>query len=116
VASIKKRPDGRWRARYRDAAKKEHAKHFDRRVDAQDWLDEKTASLVRHDYVDPDRGRLTVGEWADSFMASRVHLKPKTVASYESLLRTRILPVWASVSLADVRNADGTAVGGVDAV
>ena len=35
MASIKKREDGQWRARYRDDAGKEHAKHFGRRVDAQ---------------------------------------------------------------------------------
>ncbi len=29
MASITKRLDGRWRARYRDADGKEHAKHFD---------------------------------------------------------------------------------------
>jgi hypothetical protein len=38
MASIKRRPDGRWRARYRDPAGKEHAKHFARRVDAERFL------------------------------------------------------------------------------
>ena len=31
--SIKKRPNGKWRARYRDLAGKEHARHFARKVD-----------------------------------------------------------------------------------
>ena len=35
-----------WRARYRDDAGKEHARHFDRKVAAQHWLDEVTASIV----------------------------------------------------------------------
>lgn len=35
MASIQKRDNGRWRARYRDAAGREHAKHFDRKTDAQ---------------------------------------------------------------------------------
>ena len=46
MASITKRVDGKWRARYRDEAGKEHAKHFGRRVDAQRWLDETLASIV----------------------------------------------------------------------
>ena len=42
-------PDGRrkptvWRARYRDEAGKEHARHFNRQADAQRWLDEVTAA------------------------------------------------------------------------
>ena len=46
MASIKKRPDGKYRARYRDDADREHARHFDRKFDAQQWLDEQTASVV----------------------------------------------------------------------
>jgi hypothetical protein len=47
MASITKRPNGKYRARYRDAADMEHARHFDRKVDAQRWLDEVTAAVVR---------------------------------------------------------------------
>jgi len=60
MASITKRPDGRWRARYRDKAGKEHAKHFDRKVDGQRWLDEVTAAAVTGQYVDPKAGRETM--------------------------------------------------------
>ena len=35
MANIAKRSNGQWRARYRDADDKEHARHFDRRIDAQ---------------------------------------------------------------------------------
>jgi hypothetical protein len=35
MASIAKRPNGQWRARYRDDAGKEHARHFPRKIDAQ---------------------------------------------------------------------------------
>ena len=42
AGSIAKRPNGRWRARYRDDSGKEHSRHFDRKVDAQRWLDEVT--------------------------------------------------------------------------
>jgi hypothetical protein len=40
MASITKRPDGKWRARYRDSEGREHARYFDRKVDGQRWLDE----------------------------------------------------------------------------
>jgi hypothetical protein len=64
VASIAKRPDGRWRARYRDADGHEHARHFPRRVDAQRWLDEVTAAVVTGQYVDPRAGRVTFRAYA----------------------------------------------------
>ena len=58
----------RYRARYRDEAGKEHARHFDRKVDAQRFLDNVTASVVRGDYVDPARSRMTVGEAASAIV------------------------------------------------
>lgn len=63
MASIAKRPDGQWRARYRDDAGKEHARHFARKVDAKRWLDEVTASIVTGAYVDPKAGRVTFAEY-----------------------------------------------------
>jgi len=68
VASIQKRDNGRWRARYRDSAGREHARHFGRKVDAQPWLDKVTAAVVTDTYVDPRAGGITFGaffaEWA----------------------------------------------------
>lgn len=68
LASIQKRENGKWRARYRDDAGKEHARHFERKIDAQRWLDSITASVVRGDYVDPKAGKVTIrgyyAEWS----------------------------------------------------
>ena len=63
MASIKKRSDGIYRARYRDEAGKEHARHFQRKTDAQRWLDEVTTSIVTGAYVDPQVGRITFDQW-----------------------------------------------------
>jgi len=72
MASIAKRDNGKWRARYRDERGKEHARHFDRRVDAKAWLDRVTASVVRGDYVDPGAGRITFEQWYDEWSARKV--------------------------------------------
>ena len=53
----------RYRARYRDEAGKEHARHFAKKAQAQRWLDEVTASVVRGDYVDPGAGKVTFRQW-----------------------------------------------------
>src|SRR4051812_26943172 len=84
MASVTRRPDGRYRARYRDLAGKEHARHFDRKVDAQLWLDGITTSVHTGTYVDPKRMRLTVGEWAAQWLATRIDVKPTTFRGYES--------------------------------
>ena len=71
------------------------------------WLDDITASLVRGDYVDPRRRRITVSKWADSWMAGRVHLKPKTLESCRSLLDNACAgPRRGTVPLARITHAD----------
>jgi len=68
AGNIAKRESGRWRARYRDDTGKEHSRHFDRKIDAQLWLDNVTAAVVGGTYTDPRAGRVTFaaffGEWS----------------------------------------------------
>ncbi|WAX56602.1 site-specific integrase [Jatrophihabitans cynanchi] len=59
----------RWRARYVDDTGTERSQAFERKVDAQRWLDAVTASLIRGDHVTPRSARMTVGEWADTWLA-----------------------------------------------
>ena len=92
MASITKRPNGQWRARYRDSAGNEHARHFARKVDAQAWLDGVTTAVQTGSYVDPARSRLTVGSLAEQWIAGKVSLKPTTRALYESVLSNHVLP------------------------
>jgi site-specific recombinase XerD len=79
MASIKRRPDGVWRARYRDAAGKEHARHFPRKVDAQRWIDEVTTAVVTGAYVDPKNARTTVGEWCRTWLEGYATRRDSTV-------------------------------------
>lgn len=63
----KKLPSGKYRARYRDDARIEHARHFDTQRDAQQWLDEVTASIVTGTYVDPRAGRVAFGQFFEQW-------------------------------------------------
>lgn len=65
----------RWRSRYVDNAGWEHSRTFDRKVDAQKWLDAQLASLLRGGHVAPKDAKLTVGEWCDKWLARP--LEPK---------------------------------------
>lgn len=91
MASISKRENGRWRARYRDESGVEHAKHFARKVDAQRWLDEVTASVVRGEYVDPKAGRVTVASYARTWEAVQVS-SASTARIVDNALRLHLLP------------------------
>jgi integrase len=105
MASIARRPDGTYRPRFRDATGKEHARHFKRKVDAQRWLDEMTATMVTGQYVDPAAGRLTVREFAERWRASQVH-RPTTAAHVETMLRRHVYPTLGQKSLSSVLPSD----------
>ena len=79
MASIAKRPDGQWRARYRDAAGKEHARHFARKTDGQRWLDGVTTAVGNGTYTDPQTARMTVAAWCETWLTGYATRRPSTV-------------------------------------
>jgi integrase len=101
MASITRR-DGIWRARYRGPAGQQRERRFARKADAQRWLDEQTAAHVTGTYVDPAHGRVTVGDWANRWLASKGNLKASTRDRYAGILTTHVRPAWGGVRLMDV--------------
>ncbi|SRX94732.1 site-specific recombinase XerD [Blastococcus saxobsidens DD2] [Mycobacterium shimoidei] len=92
----------RWRVRWVDDSGREHTKVFDRKPDAQAYLNKLTADVQRGDYVDPRKGCETFGAVAEQWIKTKGHRKPKTVAGYCSLLDTVVLPRWEAVPLKDI--------------
>ncbi|WP_108924582.1 tyrosine-type recombinase/integrase [Mycobacterium montefiorense] len=89
----------RWRVRWVDDRGEERTKSFQRKPDAQAYLNGLTADLQRGEYVDPRKSAETFGSVAEQWFATKQHRKPKTVAGYRSLLDTVVLPKWESVPL-----------------
>lgn len=105
MASIRKRPNGMYRARYRDAAGKEHARHFARKLDAQRWLDEVTASIVTGQYADPRAGRTTVETYSHGWERAQVS-SDGTARIVDNALRLHIRPALGSTPIGSVRRSD----------
>ena len=72
MVSIRRRPDPVWSARYRDAAGKEHARHFPRKTDAQNWLDEVTTAVRTGRYADPAHDWEPLADYYAAFVARQV--------------------------------------------
>ena len=105
MPSIARRSDGHWRARYRDEEGREHARHFDRKIDAQRYLDEVTAAVVTGQYVDPRSGRTTVEEYATRWQSVQVG-REATARLTDNALRLHILPRMGTRAMASIRPSD----------
>lgn len=93
----------RWRARYRTVAGgKQFTKSFDRKVDAQRWLDEVTTSLNTGTYASPEKGRTTFVELADAWYQGHPEWAETTRARNRSVLDNHVLPVWGCYRVADI--------------
>lgn len=106
MASIDKRPNGRWRARYRERlGGPQKARHCDRQIDAERFLARIHAQLVDGSYVEPGAGNRLFRDYAESWHRSQVH-RPTTVAQVENHLRNHILPTFGERTIASIRPSE----------
>ncbi len=107
MATIKRRSDrgNRWEVRYRDPDGKQRARLFDRKVDAERFAATTEADMLRGTYIAPLAGRTTFGEYAESWLRSRVH-RPSTAASVECGLRVHAIPFFGNRPLGAIRHSE----------
>jgi integrase len=101
MASIQKR-GSRWFARYRDDTGHEHAQRFDRKVDAQRWLDEATTTLVTGQYVNPRAGRVTLRECAEAWRLAAPH-SPTMRDKVARTLKLHLYPALGDLPVSAIR-------------
>lgn len=105
MSSIAKRPDGTWRARYRDHDGREHSKHAKTKREAQAWLDRETAKLVTGNWTDPKHAKLTVQAWSEQWIRGYAIQRASTVRQARTHL-VRINAHFGSRPLVAVRPSD----------
>lgn len=103
MASIDRRPNGRWRARYRlHPGGPQRAKHFDRKIDAERFLTRVQGQLLDGSYVDPSAGQIVLRGYAAAWQAAQIH-RPTTVVQVDAHLRNHVLPAFGDRTLASLR-------------
>jgi integrase len=94
----------RYDVSYRGPDRREHSATRRTIAEAEAWRRGELERLDRGAWTDPNLGRRLFADWSDEVMARHVtRIKPKTAASYESLLRSRILPTFGDWPLAAIR-------------
>lgn len=89
----------KWQLRYRDPEGRERSKTFDLLKDAEVEETSINHQLLTGTWVDPALASTHLEDWAERWIASRSHLKPKTLAGYRSLLAQHVLPRFGKAKL-----------------
>jgi integrase len=106
MASIEKQPNGRWRARYRDLNNRSRSQTFDRKQDAQGYLDDASTDQRRGEWIDPRSRRDTFDHWADRWWKTTVKLRPTTRRGYHGVLERHVRPYFTGRKMVDIDFTD----------
>jgi integrase len=102
MASIQRRPDGKWRVRYRDPAGSERSKHFERKFDAERFRATIQADLLRGNYLDPDAGKVLFSTFSKKWLAGQT-VDVSTLQAMEVRLRVHLDPTFGNHELRAIK-------------
>jgi hypothetical protein len=99
--SVRQLRSKRWQVRYRGPDGRVHLAPwtFDTKRSAEQWLSITEAQLLRGDWTDPDRARITVHDYVAAWISQHPGLRPRTVELYRWLLGKHIDPDLGGVEL-----------------
>jgi integrase len=99
--TIRKLPSGRYQVRYPgpDGLMRPAPQTFERKADADRYLTLIEAEIVRKDWIDPERSKIRLGDYARHWIEQRPNLRPRTVELYSLLLRRHIDPYLGKVEV-----------------
>ena len=92
----------KWQATVRGPDGRERTKTYARKADAERWASIMEADKARGQWIDPNAGRLTFGQYALSWAAGQVW-RPTTVEGVNRRLEQHVLPYLGEVPLAALR-------------
>jgi integrase len=97
----------RWLAVWLGPDGTEHSKAHDRKIDAERFIAAVETDMLRGTYVDPRRGAVRLRDYAeDKFLPSLIHLRPNSVGTYASHLRTHVYPLLGDYRIGAVGKSD----------
>jgi integrase len=99
--AIRKLPSGRYQARYLgpDGIVRKAPQTYATKSEAERYLTLVEAQLMRGEWIDPDRGKIRLQDYAERWIRERANLRPRTVALYSWLLAKHVTPYLGAVAV-----------------
>lgn len=105
--NVRKLPSGRFQIRYPgpDGRMRTGPDTYERKGDAERALSLVEAQIIRGEWTDPDRGKIKLQDYADTWISQRPGLRPRTVDLYRWLLKKHIAPHLGGVRVGKLSTA-----------
>ncbi|TDE60409.1 site-specific integrase [Nonomuraea mesophila] len=102
--NIRKRESGRYQIRYPapDGRMRTGTDTYERKSDAERALSLIEAQIIKGEWNDPERGKVKLRDYAETWIAQRPGLRPRTVDLYRWLLKKHITPHLGNVPIAKI--------------
>jgi len=101
--SLRKLPSGRWQASYwQNGVRHVGRVTFTTKGEARGWLTGVETDLARGDWIDPSRAKVSFADWAQTWRAGIVDLRPSTFARDMGYLDRYLIPAFADKRLGDI--------------
>jgi integrase len=99
--SVRKLPSGRYQARYPapDGTTRSGDETFARKAEAERYLILIEAQMARREWIDPDRGKIRLQDYAERWITERPNLRPRTVHLYRWTLGKHVTPYLGGMPL-----------------
>lgn len=107
MASVRKYKTAKghaWRVQYRSPDGRSRTKQgFRTKTEAQAWADKNAVDIHSQDWIDPNAGKVTIGELGERWLKMQTHLKPKTLHETEGLWRRYVQPQWGEMAASVIK-------------
>lgn len=107
--AIRKLPSGRFQVRYRDPETNRYRtaeQTFATKGAAGQWLSIIEADMTRGLWHDPKRGEVLLGEVAETWYSTKLHLRETTKHIYRTILDGHILPSFGERPIGSITTLD----------
>jgi integrase len=105
MSTVKRRGQN-WQATYRGPDGRERTRTFARKVDAETWAAEQTATIAHRTWIDPLAGKIPFRNYADAWFATKADVAASTKINIETRLKRHIVPFFGDRQVSSVRPSD----------
>ena len=82
----------KWKARYTDPSGRDRRRTFERKIDAEKFLERIGTEMQTSEWIDPKTTKSRFDDWVEVWWKTTVKLAPSTRRGYEKMLRLYLRP------------------------